>query len=141
MSTTESKSPSPEKVRKSEAEWREQLTPEQFHILRNAGTERPGTGPYLHHSKPGLYSCAGCGQELFRSDSKFNSHCGWPSFFEPASASSMTEIRDTSHGMIRTEIRCSRCDGHLGHVFPDGPRPTGLRYCINGHALTFDQEG
>ncbi len=129
------------KVVKSEAEWRAELTPEQFYVLRQSGTERPFTGPFLENDEPGLYSCAGCGQPLFRSDAKFGSHCGWPSFFEPASPDAMRELRDTSHGMIRTEIRCARCDGHLGHVFPDGPPPTGLRYCINGHALTFDPTG
>ncbi|MXN65744.1 peptide-methionine (R)-S-oxide reductase MsrB [Stappia sp. GBMRC 2046] len=129
------------KVVKSDEEWREILSPDQYRILRQSGTERPFTGPFLDNHKPGLYSCAGCGQELFRSNAKFDSHCGWPSFFEPASSEAMVELRDTSHGMIRTEIRCSGCDGHLGHVFPDGPRPTGMRYCINGHALTFDQDG
>lgn len=125
-------------VTKSDAEWREQLSPEQYYILRQAGTERAFTGPFWNSKDKGVYRCAGCGEELFVSDTKFDSGCGWPSYFEPVKPDVVTEIRDTSHGMVRTEIRCANCNGHLGHVFPDGPPPTGLRYCINGHAMTFE---
>ncbi|AXV14739.1 peptide-methionine (R)-S-oxide reductase [Neorhizobium sp. SOG26] len=126
------------KVQKSDAEWREELSPEQYRILRQAGTERAFTGPFWNSKEKGLYRCAGCGEELFISDTKFDSGCGWPSYFEPAKPDAVTEHRDTTHGMIRTEVRCANCGGHLGHVFPDGPPPTGLRYCINGHAMTFE---
>ena len=126
------------KVLKSDAEWREELSPEQYRILRQAGTERAFTGPFWNSKEKGLYRCAGCGEELFISDTKFDSGCGWPSYFEPAKPDAVTEHRDTTHGMIRTEVRCANCGGHLGHVFPDGPPPTGLRYCINGHAMTFE---
>ncbi|SMF48441.1 peptide-methionine (R)-S-oxide reductase [Xaviernesmea oryzae] len=129
------------KVRKSDVEWREQLSPEQYRILRQAGTERAFTGPFWNSKEKGLYRCAGCGEELFISDTKFDSGCGWPSYFEPAKPGAVSEHRDTSHGMIRTEVRCANCGGHLGHVFPDGPPPTGLRYCINGHAMTFEPLG
>ncbi|MCA1300823.1 peptide-methionine (R)-S-oxide reductase MsrB [Stappia indica] len=123
--------------RKSDAEWQAKLTPEQFHVLRRAGTERPFSGPFWDTFHGGRYSCAGCGAPLFHSDTKFDAGCGWPSFFETASPDAVTEIEDRSHGMLRTEIRCGACDGHLGHVFPDGPHPTGLRYCMNGTALNF----
>ncbi|MCO5731924.1 peptide-methionine (R)-S-oxide reductase MsrB [Rhizobium sp. SSA_523] len=126
------------KVNKSDAEWREQLTPEQYRILRQAGTERAFTGPYWDNKQAGIYRCAGCDTALFVSDTKFDSGCGWPSYFEPVSPGVVTERRDTTHGMLRTEIRCATCDGHLGHVFPDGPKPTGLRYCINGYAMVFE---
>ncbi|TDX82409.1 transcriptional regulator [Neorhizobium sp. R1-B] len=126
------------KVHKSDVEWREQLSSEQYRILRQAGTERAFTGPFWNSKEKGLYRCAGCGEELFVSDTKFDSGCGWPSYFEPVKPNAVTEFRDTSHGMVRTEVRCANCGGHLGHVFPDGPPPTGLRYCINGHAMTFE---
>jgi peptide-methionine (R)-S-oxide reductase len=126
------------KVNKSDQEWREQLTPEQYRILRQAGTERAFTGPYWDNKQAGLYRCAGCDTPLFLSDTKFDSGCGWPSYFAPLREDAVVELRDTSHGMVRTEIRCATCDGHLGHVFPDGPKPTGLRYCINGYAMVFE---
>lgn len=128
------------KVEKSDAEWREELTPEQYRILRQHGTERAFTGPYWNAHDKGLYRCAGCNAPLFYSDTKFDSGCGWPSYFAAVSPDAVTELRDTSHGMIRTEIRCATCDGHLGHVFPDGPKPTGLRYCINGHSMVFEPQ-
>lgn len=123
---------------RSEQEWREQLTPEQYRILREHGTERPFTGPYWNTTEPGLYRCAGCNTPLFYSDTKFDAGCGWPSYFEPVTPGAVREYRDISHGMVRTEIRCAKCDGHLGHVFPDGPKPTGLRYCINGYSMVFE---
>lgn len=125
------------KTSKSDAEWREELTPEQYYILRQAGTERAFTGPYWNSKEKGIYSCAGCGEDLFVSDTKFDSGCGWPSYFEAVKPGVVEEFRDTTHGMVRTEVRCANCGGHLGHVFPDGPPPTGLRYCINGHAMNF----
>ena len=128
------------KVEKTEQEWRQELTPEQFHILREQGTERPGTSPYLDIHEDGMFHCAGCGAALFSTDTKFESGSGWPSFYEPAVSEAVEVLRDTSHGMIRTEVRCANCGGHLGHVFDDGPRPTGLRYCINGCALDFKQD-
>ena len=128
-----------EKLNRSDAEWRECLTPEQYRVLREAGTERPFTGELLAVKDDGEFRCAGCGQLLFGSDSKFDSHCGWPSFTAPVDEQGVTEVSDTSHGMVRTEVRCARCEGHLGHVFPDGPGETGLRYCINSAALQFDK--
>jgi peptide-methionine (R)-S-oxide reductase len=126
-------------IRKSDAEWREQLTPEQYHVLREAGTERPWTGKYVNHHADGTYRCAGCGAELFDSTTKFESGSGWPSFTEPKVADAVELRRDLSHGMIRTEVVCKRCGGHLGHVFDDGPRDRGgLRYCMNSCALEFD---
>lgn len=124
-------------IKKSEAEWREQLTPEQYRVLREKGTERPFTGEYNDHSAEGTYVCAACGEPLFESGTKFNSHCGWPSFNAPANGESIGEIADHSHGMIRTEVVCKKCGGHLGHVFNDGPPPTGLRYCINSVSIEF----
>ena len=126
------------KVEKSDAEWRDQLTPEQYRILRQQGTERAFTGPYWNAKDKGLYRCAGCNEPLFLSDTKFDSGCGWPSYFAPFKPDAVVELRDMTHGMVRTEIRCAACDGHLGHVFPDGPPPTGLRYCINGHSMVFE---
>jgi peptide-methionine (R)-S-oxide reductase len=126
------------KVIKSDRDWREQLSPEQYRILREHGTERAFTGPYWDSKDKGLYRCAGCNEPLFISDTKFDSGCGWPSYFEPVTPGAVVELRDVSHGMVRTEIRCATCDGHLGHVFPDGPPPTGLRYCINGYSMVFE---
>jgi len=126
-----------DKLNLTDAEWRERLTPEQYQILRQAGTERAFTGKYDKNYAPGEYTCAGCGAPLFTNDSKFNSGCGWPSFSAPAAAEAVEEFRDTSHGMVRTEVRCAKCEGHLGHVFNDGPAPTGLRYCMNSAALDF----
>lgn len=127
------------KVDLSEQDWKQKLTPEQYHVLREHGTERAFTGILNDNKAPGTYRCAGCGAELFKSDAKFDSGSGWPSFVAPSSTSAVTEYRDTKFGMVRTEVRCAACDGHLGHVFPDGPRDrTGLRYCMNSAALDFE---
>ena len=130
----------PSVTKLSDSEWRSKLTPEQYRILREGGTEPPWSGPLLGNKSEGEYRCAGCGEPLFASDSKYDSGSGWPSFSAPASSEAVSEISDSSHGMVRTEVRCARCDGHLGHVFPDGPGPDRLRYCINSASLEFSSE-
>jgi peptide-methionine (R)-S-oxide reductase len=125
------------KIEKTDAEWRAELSPEQYEVLRKKGTERAFTGKYWDHHDKGVYECAGCGAELFTSDTKFESGCGWPSFYQGIDKSKITEIADNTHGMRRIEVVCTACGGHLGHVFEDGPAPTGLRYCINSASLGF----
>lgn len=129
-----------DKIQLTEEEWRARLGPERYHILRQAGTERAFTGEYEQNKAEGMYYCAGCGAPLFSSKTKYNSGSGWPSYYEPVAGDAVEELRDGSHGMVRTEVRCARCEGHLGHVFPDGPGPDGLRYCINSASLAFDPE-
>ncbi|MEO1198002.1 MAG: peptide-methionine (R)-S-oxide reductase MsrB [Pseudomonadota bacterium] len=140
MATKPMQTASPISNTKSDMEWREQLTSEQFRILRKHGTERPFTSPLLNEGRSGTFTCAGCGNPLYRSEAKYDSGTGWPSFFQSMAPDAVTEHADRSLFMRRTEIRCSRCDGHLGHVFPDGPAPTGLRYCMNGVALDFSPD-
>ena len=128
-----------DKINKTEEEWKKELTPEQYHVLREKGTERAFTGQYWNTRDKGVYRCAGCGTELFTSDTKYDSHCGWPSFYAPMTNNVVGEVADHSHFMERTEVLCSKCGGHLGHVFDDGPKPTGLRYCINSASLKFEK--
>jgi peptide-methionine (R)-S-oxide reductase len=128
------------KIMKTDAEWRAELSPEEYRILREKGTEAPFTGEYDHTFEPGSYHCAGCGAELFASEAKYDSGCGWPAFSAPSGEEAIEEERDPSFGMVRTEVMCSNCGGHLGHVFPDGPQPTGLRYCINSAALKLEEK-
>ncbi len=126
------------KIEKTEDQWREELSPEQFNILRRKGTERAFTGQYNDFKDEGTFVCAGCGTSLFDSATKYNSGSGWPSFFQPLTTTAIDEHTDRSHGMVRTEVTCAKCGGHLGHLFPDGPRPTGQRYCINSASLNFE---
>ena len=129
-----------EKVKLTEEEWKKKLTPEEYHVLREKGTETPFTGKYVGNKKKGKYVCAACGNELFDSDAKFDSGTGWPSFNETSAKDNVEEHKDLSYGMIRTEALCSKCGGHLGHVFDDGPKPTGKRYCMNSVSLKFEEE-
>ncbi len=125
------------KIEKTDAEWQKQLTPEQYHITRKHGTERAFSGPHQDEKRAGIFKCVCCGNDLFTTDAKFESGTGWPSYFQPIDENAVAEHKDRSFFMTRTEIRCADCDAHLGHVFPDGPKPTGLRYCMNGHSMTF----
>ncbi len=129
-----------DKLQLSDAEWRERLTPEEYQVLRHGGTERAWAGCFVGTHDPGVYVCAGCGNPLFRSGTKFESGTGWPSFTEPVSVDAVTHLEDRSHGMVRIEVRCARCDGHLGHVFDDGPPPTGLRYCMNSVSMKHEPD-
>jgi peptide-methionine (R)-S-oxide reductase len=129
-----------EKIKKTDNEWQKELTPEQFQVMRKAGTEPAFTGKYYKTKDPGMYVCAGCGQPLFSSETKYESGSGWPSFYKPVEEGAVEEHSDVTHGMRRTEVRCARCEAHLGHVFPDGPRPTGMRYCMNSASLELKPE-
>jgi peptide-methionine (R)-S-oxide reductase len=129
-----------DKINKTDEEWRSELTPEQYHVMREKGTERPFTGIYHNTHDEGTYLCAACGNELFDSETKFDSGCGWPSFYAPIAEGNVKEETDTSHGMKRTEITCAKCGSHLGHVFDDGPQPTGQRYCMNSASLKLEKE-
>jgi peptide-methionine (R)-S-oxide reductase len=130
-----------DKLKLTEEQWKQRLTTEEFHVLRQHGTERAWTGCFVATKEPGTYVCAGCGNPLFRSGTKFESGTGWPSFTDPVGPDAVVNIEDRSYGMVRTEVRCARCDGHLGHVFPDGPPPTGLRYCMNSVSMKHVPEG
>jgi len=129
-----------DKIKKTEEEWRTQLSPEEYTVCRQHGTERAFTGRYWDTKTPGTYHCAGCGEPLFESDTKYDSGSGWPSFYQPTNEACVEENRDTTHGMIRTEVHCAKCDSHLGHLFPDGPKPTGMRYCINSLSLKLEEK-
>ena len=128
------------KIKRTETEWVKKLSPQQYQVLRQCGTEPPFTGKYYHNNKNGNYYCAACGALLFTSDAKYDSGSGWPSFYAPTNNKNITEVRDTSHGMVRIEIKCAHCGSHLGHLFPDGPQPTGSRYCVNSLALDFEEK-
>ncbi len=130
-----------DKIAKTDAEWRAELSPEEYHVAREAGTERAFSGRYCNEKRPGTYACVGCGLPLFHSSTKYDSGTGWPSFWQPVDAAHVALKRDVTFGMVRTEVLCARCDSHLGHVFPDGPRPTGQRYCMNSLSLKLEPEG
>lgn len=129
-----------ENTQKTEEQWKQELTEEEYRVLRDCGTEPAFTGKYYNHKKDGTYTCAGCGAELFTSDTKYDSGSGWPSFYAAADKKSIKEVEDNSYGMRRIEIKCAACDSHLGHVFPDGPKPTGMRYCVNSVSLDFEED-